>query len=233
MKSPEQNTLSKTETAEAPFKQTLYKTGFESIPVLSKVRTRADLLVSLSTLQSVNGYRTQPKTSTRMLFIAGQCLQGSHSQLSITVNSFLSHTGCFALLIRSEMRWFQRSHCFLYEGSAGLTNRNCKCASLQCFVLKRIQVSGCTKCVSHTCTCVCRCGCRWIPQNKTRTCYLSGVFVYVCVCVFQIFIQPPVEISGACRGVSVPTSTRWSWADSAHCSVTWIWKRILGSLRRS
>lgn len=33
MKSPEQNTLSKTETVEAPFKQTLYKT--ESTPVQS------------------------------------------------------------------------------------------------------------------------------------------------------------------------------------------------------
>lgn len=35
MKSPEQNALSKTETVEAPFKQTLYKTGFESTPVQS------------------------------------------------------------------------------------------------------------------------------------------------------------------------------------------------------
>lgn len=149
-----------------------------------------------------------------MLFIAGQCLQGSHSQLSITVNSFLSHTGCFALLIRSEMTWFQRSHCFLYERSAGLTNRNRECASLQCFVHKRIQVSGCTKCVLRICTCVCRCGCRWIPQNKTRTCYLSGVFVYVCmyVCVPDLHTAPCRDQWGMQRSVcSYQHTLKLSW----------------------
>ncbi len=66
-----------------------------------------------------------PEISTRTLFIAGQSLQGSHSQLGITVNSFRSHTGCFTLLVQSEMGWLQRSHCFLYEGSAVLRNGDC------------------------------------------------------------------------------------------------------------
>lgn len=59
-----------------------------------------------------------PEIPTRTVFIAGQSPLRSHSQLEITVNSFLSHTGCFTLLIQSEMRWLQRSHCFLYERSA-------------------------------------------------------------------------------------------------------------------
>lgn len=98
-----------------------------------------------------------PEISTRTLFIAGQSLQGSHSQLGITVNSFRSHTGCFTLLIQSEIRWLQRSHGFLYEGSAVLRNGDCACVRLYTTLylcVHKHRLAKCTKCVACVSVCV-------------------------------------------------------------------------------
>lgn len=124
------------------------------------------------------------------------------------------------------MRWLQRSHCFLHEGSAVPRNGHwvcvCLCTTLYLCVHKH-RLGGCAKRVA--CQCLCKCGCRWIPQNITWTCFIGFV------CVFHIYAQPPVEISGAWRGVPVSTITHCCWADSTHCSVAGIWKRISGSSR--
>lgn len=50
--------------------------------------------------------------------------------------------------------------------------------------------------------------------EPNMTCLLGFMCVHLA--------DPPVEISGACRGVPVPNCC---WTDRTCCSVTWIWKK--------
>lgn len=164
---------------------------------LVKLHTRP---IHHSLLQTVGCRRTVAlKSLTPTVFIGVQSLQGSHSQPGITLNSFLSHTGCFTFLVRQAWDGFKghalfcemsRLCCATLELCLCVNGRLCEWKKKKKITLHRLM------CIPSVQLCV------WVCVNNMNLC--RGFVFYGCISIYaSVFVCIPLR-ARACVCVCVP-----------------------------